>query len=62
MSTLRQYHESINLIRQTKIDTLEGDLHAWRIRREECADQGTKRDCEVQICHIQNDLRRLQTQ
>jgi hypothetical protein len=62
MSTLLQFREGINLIRQTKIDTLEGDLHIWKAKREECADQGTKLDCEVQICHIQNDLRRLQTQ
>lgn len=56
------HREAIRLIRQTKIDTLEGDLHTWRTKHGECADQGNRLDCEVQICHIQKDLQRLQTQ
>ena len=57
---IAKQRESISLLRQTKIDSLEGDLHHWRARRTECADEGTRRDCEVQISYLQNDLQRLQ--
>ena len=53
------HREAIRLIRQTKIDSIEGDLLRWTQQRTECADEGSRKNCEEQISYLQNDLQRL---
>ena len=48
-------------LRHHKVNRLEGDLFHWQSRRRECDDQGNINECDVQINHIKNDLRRLQS-
>ena len=57
-----QAHDNVQhrMLLENKVSQLEGDLNHWRQRRMECADEGTRRECEEQISYIQNDLNRLQ--